>query len=360
MKKSLLYKCLAAAGVFVITAGAAGCGTDREAQEAYRQLGIRQIQEGDYAAAADTLQKALDESRGKIGAEETDICYYKALAQYKDGDTAGAIETYDSLLEYDDKNAEAYFLRGSAFLQEGEGKKCISDYNNAVKYAEDDYQMYIEIYENLAGAGYEENGEKYLDQALEQKASDGEDYCMQGYIYYLKEDYEQAASLIEKAVKEGYDKAWIYQSRLLRAQGDTEGADEAFDKYLNEHPDDAEALNEAGTIELNAGNYDSALKAFQQAAKADPKGENQQLQRNLIYAYEYTGDFDTAYDLMQDYLDRYSNDEEAQREYEFLKTRVHTGDTGSSESGTDGEQTGSSESGDNGDQTGSSSGDNGQ
>ena len=42
---------------------------------------------------------------------------------------------------------------------------------------------------------------------------------MQGYIYCLKEDYEQAASLIGKAVEEGYDKALIYQSRLLRAQG---------------------------------------------------------------------------------------------------------------------------------------------
>ena len=148
MKKSFKYKYLAMAGALAAAAVLAGCGTDREAQEAYRQLGIRQIQEGDYASAADTLQKALDESKGKIGPEETDICYYKALAQYKNGDTQGAIETYDSLLEYDDENAEAYFLRGSAFLQEGEGKKCISDYNNAVKYAEDDYQMYIEIYEN--------------------------------------------------------------------------------------------------------------------------------------------------------------------------------------------------------------------
>ncbi len=330
MKKSFKYKYLAMAGALAAAAVLAGCGTDREAQEAYRQLGIRQIQEGDYASAADTLQKALDESKGKIGPEETDICYYKALAQYKNGDTQGAIETYDSLLEYDDENAEAYFLRGSAFLQEGEGKKCISDYNNAVKYAEDDYQMYIEIYENLAAGGYEENGEKYLDRALEQKASDGEDYCMQGYIYCLKEDYEQAASLIGKAVEEGYDKALIYQSRLLRAQGDAKGADEAFDKYLNEHPDDREALNEAGTIELNAGNYNSALKAFQQAAKADPEGKDQQLQRNLIYAYEYAGNFDTAYDLMGDYLQAYPNDEEAQREYEFLKTRVNAADGDSS------------------------------
>lgn len=330
MKRSLKYKYLAGVGALAAAVVLAGCGTDREAQEAYRQLGIRQLQEGDFASATDTLQKALDESKGKIGAQEVDICYYKALAQYKNGDTRGAIETYDGLLEYDDENAEAYFLRGSVFLQEGEGKKCISDYNNAVKYAEDDYQMYIEIYENLAAGGYEENGEKYLDQALEQKKSDSEDYCMQGYIYYLKGDYEQAADLIGRAAEEGYDKALIYQSRVLRAQGDTEAADEAFDKYLSQHPDDAEALNEAGTIQLNAGDYESALKAFQQAVKADPEGKDQQLQKNLIYAYEYTGDFDTAYDLMKDYIDQYPNDQEAQREYEFLQTRVNGQDTADS------------------------------
>ena len=45
-----------------------GCSrTDREAQEAYRQKGIQNMQEGDYKAAEENFQKALDESLGEIG-----------------------------------------------------------------------------------------------------------------------------------------------------------------------------------------------------------------------------------------------------------------------------------------------------
>ena len=96
----------------------AGCGSvDRETQESYRQLGITKLQEGDYEGAISNFQKALDESLGRIGVHEVDICYYKALAQFKAGQTDAAIETYTSLIDYDDDNAEAYFLRGSVYLQ---------------------------------------------------------------------------------------------------------------------------------------------------------------------------------------------------------------------------------------------------
>ncbi|MCU6762569.1 photosystem I assembly protein Ycf3 [uncultured Roseburia sp.] len=321
MRKRLIVLMLT--GMLTLPAVLTGCGgTDREAQESYRQLGILKLKENDYDAAVESFQKALDESKGKIGDIELDICYYKALAQYKGGDYKDAVETYDSLLTYDDENADAYFLRGCVYLADGQGKKCVSDYNQAVELAPDNYKLYIEIYENLSAFDYEDKGKEYLKLALEQKASKGEEYCGQGYIYLLLEDYENADKMLSKALEKGYDKAMMYQAQLLKAQGDSQKAQEVYEEYISKYPEDIDALNEIGVLEMNAGDYENALEAFEKAAALDTDGENQTLRLNRIYAYEYSGDFQKAYTLMKEYLKDHPKDKEAQREFEFLKTRI--------------------------------------
>ena len=47
----------------------------------------------------------------------------------------------------------------------------------------------------------------------------------------------------------------------------------------------------------------------------------QTLKFNQIVAYEYLGDFDQASVLMKNYLQIYPDDQDAIREYEFLKSR---------------------------------------
>ncbi len=310
----------------LLLAAAAGCGSvDRETQESYRKLGLRKLSEQDYEGAADSFQKALNESRGKIGDVELDICYYKALSQFKSGDLKGAIETYDSLVEYDDENADVYFLRGSVYLQDGQSDAGIRDYDRAAALDPENYMMCAEMYENLCAFDEEEKGKEYLKLALEQKPSSGEDYCGQGYLYLLLEDYDQAAKMLSQAVDKGYEKAMLYQAQVMKAQGKDEQAHELFEAYSGKYPKDADALNEIGVLEMNAGDYKEALKNFEKAASLDPEGENQNLRLNLIYAYEYNGEFQKAYDLMKAYLKDHPKDVDAQKEFTFLKSRVMNG-----------------------------------
>ena len=103
----------------------AGCQGNQEAlenQQAYRQVGINKMDEGKYEEAVDAFQKALDQSQAVIGDMELDICYYKATAQYNSGDTKGAITTCDALIDYNDEDATAYFIRGCVYLKEGDSK----------------------------------------------------------------------------------------------------------------------------------------------------------------------------------------------------------------------------------------------
>ncbi len=102
--------------------GITGCQDEKvlENQKAYRQVGINKMNEGDYAAAVEAFQKALDLSQAEVGAMELDICYYKATAQYNNGDTKGAITTCNALVDYNKKDSRAYFIRGCVYLKEGD------------------------------------------------------------------------------------------------------------------------------------------------------------------------------------------------------------------------------------------------
>ncbi len=171
-----------------------GCSTSEERlekEEAYRQIGLNAMEEGDYEEAEEAFNNALDEARG-LGANEVDICYYKAAAQFASGSLTGAIETYDALLEYDKKNADAWFLRGCVYLKNNESDKAKEDFDKAIQYASDD-EMYLHIYNSLEGAGYTDEAEKYLAQALEKRAGrTARNYTVKGQIYLLKEDLPSA------------------------------------------------------------------------------------------------------------------------------------------------------------------------
>ena len=127
-----------------------GCQNHQsEDMEAYRKIGIDCMENGDYAGAVAAFDSALSKCLGGIGAEELDICYYKAAAQYAGGDIEGAMSTYTALIEYDQKSADAYYLRGSLYLKQGETQAAMADYDMAVKNNPDDYELYISIYENF-------------------------------------------------------------------------------------------------------------------------------------------------------------------------------------------------------------------
>lgn len=299
-----------------------GCqNKDAENQEAYRKIGINSMAEGDYEKAVKSFQKALDISTGGIGAEEIDICYYKAAAQYAGGAYDDAIETYTALIDYDKKNAEAYFLRGSVYLNQGKTDKALKDYKKAVEADMNNYEMYEGIYQNLANHDQKAEGEKYLKQALDLKPKTAEDYAQRGHIYYFLEDYDNAKKNLDKAIDKNDKNALLYLAEVYNAMGQTENAQGLLENYVKNNSGDSEALNTLGMMQLNDKNYEDALKYFELGLKVKNASNRQELMKNQIAAYEYMGDFESAKEKMKSYLKEYPNDESAVRENTFLKTR---------------------------------------
>ena len=172
-----------------------GCTNEREENElAYRQIGLNCMESGDYAGAVEAFDNALSYCLGTIGETEIDICYYKAASQYAAGDTDGALETYDALIAYDEKDADVYYTRGCLHLQRGEGEAAFEDFSKAIAYNSEDYEVYINIYKNLSTYGLNEQGQEYLNQAFAIKGDDAEDLAYRGELYLLLGEYENAVT----------------------------------------------------------------------------------------------------------------------------------------------------------------------
>lgn len=292
-----------------------------ENEKAYRQVGINKMQEGDYKEALKAFQKALDQSFAKVGALEIDICYYKAAAQYKSGDSKGALETYKALMDYDKKNGAPYYLRGCIYLKEGEVKKAGKDFKKALELNSDDYELYVSVYENLNAAGETQEAEQILNEALKLKGEKPEDYRERGHIYLLKGDYESARKELDRAINKEDTKALLYMAQVYEAQGNQKQAKALYESYTQKNSSDSAALKMLADMQMEEGNYEQALEFFQKALAAKQVTDEQGLRRNEIIAYEKMNDFDMAKKKIEAYVNDYPEDEEAQRELIFLQTR---------------------------------------
>ena len=309
-----------------------GCGEKKtENALAYRQIGINAMAEGDYPEAIVNFQLALDQSKGQIRNLELDICMQKAEALYLNGQPEDAIAVCNAVLDYDKNYASAYYLRGNLYLQQGDAKQALADYEQAAKYADADYEIYIQLYENLNRAGMKADGEKYLSQALALKGKSRYHLASRGYIYYLMGDYAQAKEQLTQAVaieqKEGEDdKAELYLAQTAEKLGDTQTATKYYEAYAADHADDSIVLEELGNMAMEKEDYAAACAYYQKGLKTTNPVNEQLLRRGEIAALEQMLSFEEAKDKMAQYVLDYPEDEQAAREYLFLKTRTAVAD----------------------------------
>ncbi len=291
----------------------------KELELAYRGLGMAYMNTGEYEAAKEAFILALQNGSFFVGDLEEDISCYLASAYYKLGDYDNAITTYTNVLEVSKKNDDIYFLRGVVRLEAGDLEAAIQDFDKAVSLDTKDYDRYINIYIALSQAGEEEKGKTYLEQSAS-LLSDKQAY-EKGRILYYMEDYNGAVSILEELSEAGDNGATLYLGKSYEALGDMNYAASLYEKYLQTDESNGEVYNQLGLCKLNMGEYENALSCFQKGIATGQTEVMQELLFNEASAYEYISDFSTAKTKFSEYLAKYPNDENAKREYEFLKTR---------------------------------------
>lgn len=304
-----------------------GCAGEREENElAYRQIGLNCMESGDYTGAVAAFDSALSQCLGTIGETEIDICYYKAASQYASGDVDGALETYDALIAYDEKDANAYYTRGCLRLQRGEGELAFEDFSNAVAYNSEDYELYINIYKNLAAYHLNEQGEEYLNRAFSIKGDSAENLAYRGELYLLLGEYENAITELNAALEKGSTEANLVLAQTFEAQGDVTTAETYYRAYVDSGAADSKTMNALAEIAMAKFDYVSALNYINQGLAMEQVTNKRELMQNQIICLEYTADFIGAWQVVQEYVMLYPNDTDVQREYIFLKNRQNSVD----------------------------------
>lgn len=314
------------AGLMVLVCTAAimtGCTTKADTLHKYKEAGIDLMAAGDYEGAIAQFDEALSYSGLTVTDEAIDTSYYKAAAEYLNDDFESAIETYTALIDYDEKNPDPLFLRGCIYLNEGETEKGLEDYKSAIALEEDDYEMYLAIYENLTALGLDDNALEFLNLGLEVDGNSVEDYIGRGRIYLTLGQYDAAIKVLEKAEKKDSDLALLYLAEVYDASGDDDTANSYIEKYSKSADTTSESLNILGDIQMENGDYADALETYQTALGLDKVTNKKVLLKNEIGALEYTGDFETAYEKAKEFIETYPNEADILREITFLETRVN-------------------------------------
>ena len=286
----------------------------------YRGEGIAYLGKTMYAEAEESFLTALNCSDGLIENMDYDINYYLATAYYKQENYEDAIAVYDAMLAMNSSERDALYFRGAAYTELDQIEEAQKSFDAAIAAAPSDYDRIIDIYSILNEHGYKDIGTAYLQTAMENDTKKMTNY-EKGRISYYLEDYENARTYLEKARDEDGYEAVLYLGKTYEILGDNNYAISVYNTYLENHPEAAQVWNQMGLCKLNMEDNEGALQAFQTAMQIEDNGMMQTLKMNEIIAYERLNDFKKASVLIESYLKSYPDDETAQREYLFLKTR---------------------------------------
>ena len=301
-----------------------GCSNERkEEQRELRLEGITLMENEKYEEALEKFQGALDLALGQVGDVETDICFYKAEAQYMLGDLEGAMATYTAIVEFN-QDAKAYLLRGNLYYSLGEEENAIKDYASAIEKEQKDYGLYIGVYESLMAHGKEAEAKDCLAKALELKGTSAHDKMEKGRIHYILGENEDAVSLLEEAAKGNEKQAFYYLAEIYSIMGDDASAKTNMNAYMESGIADSYKLFTIANDALIKGNYDLVIECLTAALKLEKVPNKQIIMKTLAIAYEKKLDFASAFGIMTQYVEEYPDDEEALREFTFLETRVQS------------------------------------
>lgn len=285
-----------------------------------RGMGLAYMGLSKYEDAIAYLEKALRLSDGSVKDIDYDINYYLATAYFKNGQTQDALQSYDAILALRPKEIEAYYLRGYVKLCGGNFESAKEDFDKTISLDPQNYDRLIQIYNALMDNGYREVGKEYLQQVIANNEKSISNYDL-GRIYYYLEDYESAKNYLSQVKISSDYEASLYLGRTYEALGDYNYASSIYNDYTLNDQSKAEIYNQLGLCRMQMEEYELALMAFQSAMNIEGNEMMQTLKFNEIIAYEYMKEYKTAAALMSDYLKTYPDDEAAQRENLFLKTR---------------------------------------
>ncbi|MBO4267503.1 MAG: tetratricopeptide repeat protein [Lachnospiraceae bacterium] len=289
-------------------------------KEMFRSKAIALLGLGEYEQAESTFLQAFACSNGFVDRTDIDNSYYMAVAQFKKGDHAAARSTLDSIIALRPKDDGAYYLRGKVELAMGERESALSDFDQTVTLAPDNYDRYVGIYEELHSRGYDTEASSYLEKAMS-AGSKLSDYN-KGVLEYYMGSYTDARNDLENARKKSdNENLTLYLGKTYEALGDDGYAMSIYEEFVRLNPGSGRIYDQLASCQIKKGDLEGALTTIEAGLSLGNGDGMQGLMFNRVVAYELSYDFKSAKKAMDEYLQLYPDDETAIRENVFLSSR---------------------------------------
>ena len=294
---------------------------DGKCQAAYRGNGIAYMETGDFESAMNSLDTALACEAGRVSEAEYDILLYRGETQTRMGDYEGAEETYTVLLETQGELAVTYYLRGAARIKGGNAEDGMADMDKAISLNSSDYNMYLNCYYCLADAGREDQGIRYLQNALTIGENTTASHKARGTIHFLLKDYSSALTEFEYEKDKADVETLIYIGLCYQSLGDYTDSYEAFSRALAQGGENAEVYYQMGMCMFSTGDYEAAFDYLTKSLELGSGEHKQEMMYTQALCYERQDKFSEALKAFEAYVALYGSNEELEKELAFLRTR---------------------------------------
>jgi tetratricopeptide (TPR) repeat protein len=212
----------------------------------------------------DALKKAISKDPRDTEALLKLAKLYLIVKDYKD-----CYATVKQLIEIDNGNAPAYFIRAVGLLEQGDTIRAVDDLKQAVDNNQEYYEAYVQLGE-LYAVKRDPMAELYLKNALNLRPGSREALYMLGLYYQETGKYDNAIatyqilSKTDTAFREApYNIGYIYLVYLK----DYKKAIQFFSESLKKDPEYFEAYFNRGYASELAGDYKKAYEDYQRSLK---------------------------------------------------------------------------------------------
>lgn len=198
--------------------------------------------------------------------------YYDALADIEQGYFAHALSDLDSAIHYQPGYSNFYFVKGRVFEFLQEPDSSIKAYERSIKLR----SHYPDAWIRLAELYRQER--RYADaainykKAVEQYPDSAEFYLHLGECYYRQKKYLLALDRLrdyQRLAKHPSLEKNKWQGLTYYGLNDNQDAANLLQSYLEENPNDNEALRYFGLAKFKLGDYDQAITALNKASNSE-------------------------------------------------------------------------------------------
>lgn len=278
--------------------------------------------QGEYEKAVKYCDKAL--KIDFLSDMDGDIGYTKTVCLARQGKLKEAEKLCKKIVQDNKKDWQAYYELADIQKQLGKPREAAKTYLILVEAEKGDSSAYFALYQIYLSMGETKKAEDILNQVLDWNTKKAANALAVGRAYYYKNDMDSASKYLKLAYDGNCKESLYYLGVISMNQKNYPEAEKHFLEYIKENEDDLniEVYNQLAVAMMEQGEYKKAQDYLTRGKEFGMTEADQSLRKNQVVLYEKQKKYKKALAEAQEYVTRYPQDADMEKELAFIQTRI--------------------------------------